>query len=46
MGETLGRLYWLGGDDGRDIEFVMGGATFSVIAMNFIDFNQVCYYHK
>ncbi|KAF8513426.1 hypothetical protein BU17DRAFT_53305 [Hysterangium stoloniferum] len=29
MGEMLGRLHWLAGYDGRDIEFVMGGASFS-----------------
>jgi len=41
MGEMLSRMHWLGGYDGRDIEFVMGGASFSGIAMNVIDFNQV-----
>src|ERR1700761_3471728 len=39
MGEMLGRLHWRGGYDGRDIEFVMGGASFSGVAMNVIDFN-------
>ncbi|KAF8904047.1 hypothetical protein CPB84DRAFT_1960881 [Gymnopilus junonius] len=41
MGEMLGCIYWLGGYDGRDIEFVMGGANFSGITMAVIDFNQV-----
>lgn len=43
MGEMLGRLHWRAGYDGRDIEFVMGGASFSGVAMYIIDFNQVCY---
>ena len=30
MGEMLGRLHWLASYDGRDIEFVMGGAAFSI----------------
>ncbi|KAF8813473.1 hypothetical protein BYT27DRAFT_7230986, partial [Phlegmacium glaucopus] len=41
MGEMLGRMHWLAGYDGRDIEFVMGGGSFSGIAMNVIDFNQM-----
>lgn len=41
MGEMLGRLHWHAGYDGHDIEFIMGGASFSGIAMNVIDFNQV-----
>ena len=41
MGEMLGRLHWLGGYDGRDIEFV-DGFSFSGVSMNLIDFNQVC----
>ena len=41
MGEMLGRLHWRGGYDGRDVKFVMGGASFSGVAMNIIDFNQV-----
>jgi hypothetical protein len=41
MGEMLGRMHWRCGFDGRDIEFVMGGASFSGIVMNVIDFNQV-----
>jgi hypothetical protein len=41
MGEMLGRLHWRCGFDGRDIEFVMGGASFSGVVMNVIDFNQV-----
>ena len=41
MGEMLGRLHWRGGYDGRDIEFIMGGASFSGVAMHVIDFNQV-----
>ena len=43
MGEMLGHLHCRGGYDGRDVEFVMGGASFSGIAMNIIDFNQVCH---
>ena len=42
MGEMLSRLHWIAGYDGRDVEFIMGGASFSGIAMNIIDFNQVC----
>ena len=42
MGEMLGRLHWRAGYDGRDVEFVMGGASFSGVAMYIIDFNQVC----
>lgn len=41
MGEMLARLHWYGGYDGRDIEFIMGGASFSGVAMHVIDFNQV-----
>ncbi|KAF8329248.1 hypothetical protein F5887DRAFT_1005001 [Amanita rubescens] len=41
MGEMLGLLHWRAGYDGRDIEFIMGGASFSGIAMNVIDFNQM-----
>lgn len=41
MGEMLGYLHWHVGYDGRDVEFIMGGASFSGIAMNIIDFNQV-----
>jgi len=41
MGEMLGRLHWRCGFDGRDIEFVMGGASFSGVVMNVIDFNQM-----
>jgi hypothetical protein len=41
MGEMLGRLHWCSGFDGCDIEFVMGGASFSGVVMNVIDFNQV-----
>ncbi|KAI0000472.1 hypothetical protein BJV77DRAFT_974108 [Russula vinacea] len=37
----LGHLHCRGGYDGRDVEFVMGGASFSGIAMNIIDFNQM-----
>ena len=44
MGEMLGRLHWRAGYDGRDVEFIMGGASFSGIAMYIIDFNQVCRY--
>lgn len=46
MGEMLGRLHWRGGYDGRDIEFVMGGASFSGVAMNVIDFNQVRHFES
>jgi hypothetical protein len=41
MGEMLGLLHWRVGYDGRDVEFVMGGASFSGVVMNIIDFNQV-----
>jgi hypothetical protein len=43
MGEILGRFHWHAGYDGRDIEFVMGGASFSGVALFVIDFNQVRY---
>ncbi|KIK25866.1 hypothetical protein PISMIDRAFT_96188 [Pisolithus microcarpus 441] len=33
MGEMLGRLHWLAGNDGRDIEFVLGGIAFIVLHM-------------
>jgi hypothetical protein len=36
MGDILGRLHWCGGYDGRDVEFIMGGASFSGVAMNII----------
>ena len=42
MGETLGHLHWRAGYDGRDIEFIMGGESFSGVALYIIDFNQVC----
>lgn len=42
MGETLGHLHWRAGYDGRNIEFIMGGASFSGVALYIIDFNQVC----
>jgi hypothetical protein len=41
-GEMLGRLHWHAGYDGRDVEFVMGGASFSGVVMYIIDFNQIC----
>lgn len=41
MGEMLGRLHWLAGYDGRDIEFVLGGLSFSGVEPYVIDFNQV-----
>ena len=41
MGEMLGLLHRCVGYDGRDVEFVMGGASFSGVAMYIIDFNQV-----
>ncbi|KIM47499.1 hypothetical protein M413DRAFT_6825 [Hebeloma cylindrosporum] len=41
MGDMLGRLHWLGGYDGRDVEFVMGGASISGITVYTIDFNQL-----
>jgi hypothetical protein len=43
MGEMLGRLHWRAGYDARDVEFVMGGASFSGVALFVIDFNQVRY---
>lgn len=43
MGEMLGRLHWRAGYDARDVEFVMGGASFSGVALFVIDFNQVGY---
>jgi len=43
MGEMLGHLHWRAGYDGRDVEFVMGGASFSGVALFVIDFNQVRY---
>jgi hypothetical protein len=42
MGEMLGRLHCHAGYDGRDVEFVMGSAFFSGVALYIIDFNQVC----
>jgi len=42
MGEMLGRLHWRAGYDGRDIEFVLGGVSFSGVESYVIDFNQVC----
>jgi hypothetical protein len=45
MGVMLGRFHWDGGYDGRDVEFIMGGTSFSGVAMNVIDFNQVCMLH-
>ena len=42
MDEMLGCLHWRIGYDGRDVEFVMGGASFSGVAMYIIDYNQVC----
>ncbi|KAF8513438.1 hypothetical protein BU17DRAFT_28489, partial [Hysterangium stoloniferum] len=41
MGEMLGRLHWWAGYDGHDIEFVMGGASFSGIEVYVINFNQL-----
>jgi len=41
MGEMLGRLHWRAGYDGRDIEFVLGGMSFSGVEPYVIDFNQV-----
>ncbi|KIL60785.1 hypothetical protein M378DRAFT_907321 [Amanita muscaria Koide BX008] len=41
MGELLGRLHWRAGYDGRDVEFVMGGVSFSGVAMYIIGFNQM-----
>ena len=41
MREMLGRLHWRGGHDGRDVEFIMGGASFGGVARHIIDFNQV-----
>ena len=42
LGETLGCVHWRAGYDGRDVEFVMDGASFSGLVMYMIDFNQVC----
>jgi hypothetical protein len=41
MGEMLGHLHWRAGYDAHDVEFVMGGASFSGVALFVIDFNQV-----
>jgi hypothetical protein len=41
--EMLGRFPWRAGFDARDVEFVMGGASFSSVALFVIDFNQVRY---
>ncbi|KAI6029082.1 hypothetical protein BKA83DRAFT_4214215 [Pisolithus microcarpus] len=46
MGEMLGRLHWLAGNDGRDIEFVLGGIAFSGVSFYVIDFNQVRSWEK
>lgn len=46
IGETLGRIHWSGGYDGRDIEFVMGGDGFANVEFYVIDFNQVCRLYK
>jgi hypothetical protein len=40
MGEMLGHLHWRAGYDGRDVEFIMGGASFSGVAMYIIFFFQ------
>ena len=32
MGEILGCLHWRAGNDGRDVEFVRGGASFSTMS--------------
>ena len=39
MEEMLGRLNWLEGYDGRDVEFVMGGASCSGVSMSY---DRVC----
>lgn len=41
MGEMLGRVDFLAGFDGRDVEFVLGGETFSGVSLYVIDFNQL-----
>jgi hypothetical protein len=41
MEKMLGCLHWHSGLNGHDIEFIMGGASFSGVMMNVIDFNQV-----
>ncbi|KAK7692602.1 hypothetical protein QCA50_004234 [Cerrena zonata] len=41
MGESLGRLHFLGGYDARDVEFVLGGDGFSGLSFYLIDFNQM-----
>lgn len=40
MGEMLGRIHWVAGYDGRDIEFVMAGSGLGV-RYYVIDFNQM-----
>lgn len=40
MGEMLGRIHWVAGYDGRDIEFVMAGSGIGV-RYYVIDFNQM-----
>ncbi|KDQ07935.1 hypothetical protein BOTBODRAFT_59671 [Botryobasidium botryosum FD-172 SS1] len=41
MGEMVGRLHWFAGYDARDIEFVLGGQSFSGVLTHVIDFNQM-----
>jgi hypothetical protein len=43
MGQTLGLVHWRAGFDARDVEFIMGGASFSGVELFMIDFNQVCF---
>jgi hypothetical protein len=42
MGEMLGHIHWRRGFDARDIEFVLGGGSWSSSHFWVIDFNQVC----
>ena len=46
MGETLGRIHFRVGYDGRDIEFVLGGDGGGGFSFWVIDFNQVCGYSR
>ncbi|KAI0759101.1 hypothetical protein C8Q74DRAFT_283955 [Fomes fomentarius] len=42
MGEMLAHIHWLGGFDGRDIEFVLAGSGYlGTVQYYVIDFNQM-----
>ncbi|KAI0309030.1 hypothetical protein OF83DRAFT_1180092 [Amylostereum chailletii] len=41
MGEMLERVHWIGGYDGRDIEFTMGGTGHDFVRCYVFDFNQI-----